>query len=112
MDMELNEYQKRALDTASYPNKYKIIYAAMGLGNEAGEVMGKVKKWLRGDDGDGAMSDERKLALRDELGDVLWYLAVLANDLELSLDEVAKVNIGKLKSRKDGNVLKGDGDKR
>lgn len=110
--MEFNEYQKKALHTALYPDKYKVIYAAMGLGNEAGEVMGKVKKWLRGDDGDGTMSEERKQALKEELGDVLWYLAILARDLELNLDDIAKINIEKLKSRKERDTLKGDGDKR
>ena len=110
--MEFTEYQKLALKTALFPKKYKIIYSAMGLGNEAGEVLGKVKKWLRGDDGDGEMSEERKLALKDELGDVLWYLAVLARDLNLDLDEIAKLNIDKLKSRKERGALKGDGDKR
>jgi NTP pyrophosphatase (non-canonical NTP hydrolase) len=111
-DMELNEYQKKALDTALYPEKYKIVYPALGLGNEAGEVMGKIKKWLRGDDGEGVMSDERREGLKGELGDVLWYLAVLARDLDISLEDVAKENIEKLQSRKERGALKGDGDKR
>lgn len=110
--MELNEYQKKALETALFPEKYKVIYAAMGLGNEAGEVLGKIKKWLRGDDGDGDMSEERRLALKEELGDVLWYLAVLANDLGLDLNNIAEINIEKLKSRNERGKLKGDGDKR
>ncbi len=110
--MEFNEYQKKALETALYSEKYKVIYPAFGLGNEAGEVLGKIKKWLRGDDGEGEMNEERKLALRDELGDVLWYLAVLARDLGFELDEVAKLNIEKLKSRKERGALHGDGDKR
>jgi len=110
--MELNEYQKKALTTALYPEKYKIIYPAMGLGNETGEVMGKVKKWLRGDDGEGAVSDERKEMLKGELGDVLWYLSILAHDLDLSLDNIAKAKIDKLQSRKERNALKGDGDTR
>ena len=84
----------------------------MGLGNETGEVMGKVKKWLRGDDGEGAVSDERKEMLKGELGDVLWYLSILAHDLDLSLDDIAKANIDKLQSRKERNALKGDGDTR
>ncbi|MEK7148030.1 MAG: nucleoside triphosphate pyrophosphohydrolase family protein [Patescibacteria group bacterium] len=95
-----------------FPEKYKVIYAAMGLGNEAGEVLGKIKKWLRGDDGDGDMSEERRLALKEELGDVLWYLAVLANDLGLDLNNIAEINIEKLKSRNERGKLKGDGDKR
>jgi len=110
--MELNEYQKKALETAIYPEKYKVIYAALGLGNEAGEVMGKIKKWLRGDDGEGEMSPERKELLKGELGDVLWYLAVLAKDLDLDLADIASANIEKLHSRKDRGQIMGDGDKR
>ena len=110
--MELNEYQKKALTTAGHAEKYKIIYPALGLGNEAGEVMGKVKKWLRGDDGEGAMSAERKEAIKGELGDVLWYLAVLAHDLGLPLEDVAQKNVEKLQSRKERGTIKGDGDKR
>jgi NTP pyrophosphatase (non-canonical NTP hydrolase) len=110
--MKLNEYQKKALRTAFHPKKYKIIYPALGLGNETGEVMGKIKKWLRGDDGAGKMNKERKNALKEELGDVLWYLAVLAYDLGLSLDDIAKVNLDKLQSRKKRGKLQGDGDKR
>lgn len=110
--MELNEYQKKALETALYPEKYKVIYPGLGLGNEAGEVMGKIKKWLRGDDSHGTMSEERREALKGELGDVLWYLAVLANDLELDLDDIARTNVEKLNSRKERGTIKGDGDKR
>src|SRR3989338_4058661 len=110
--MNLNEYQKKALTTAGYDEKYKVIYPALGLGNEAGEVLGKVKKWLRGDDGEGIISNERKDALKEELGDVLWYLAVLSHDLGLSFDDVAKTNINKLQSRNKRGTIKGDGDKR
>ncbi|MEK7564181.1 MAG: nucleoside triphosphate pyrophosphohydrolase family protein [Patescibacteria group bacterium] len=110
--MELNEYQKQALTTAGHPDKYKIIYPAMGLGNEAGEVLGKIKKWLRGDDGDGPMSEERKEALKGELGDVLWYLAVLAHDLDIPLEDIGKNNVDKLKSRQARGKLLGDGDNR
>ncbi len=111
--MELNEYQKKALTTAAYSQKYKILYPALGLGEESGEVMGKVKKWLRGDDGDdGVMSAERKQALKEELGDVLWYLAVLSKDLGLELEDVAQTNVVKLKSRKERGVIKGNGDNR
>lgn len=57
--MDFKKYQKRALTTALYPKKYKIIYPALGLGNEAGEVLGKIKKWLR-DEEEKKMSEERK----------------------------------------------------
>jgi len=110
--MKFNEYQKKALTTALYKKKCKIIYPALGLGSEVGEVMGKIKKWLRGDDGNGKMSKERKQALKEELGDVLWYVAVLSRDLGLSLDEIAKVNVAKLRSRQKRKMLRGDGDKR
>ena len=110
--MEFNEYQKKALSTAVYPEKYKIIYTAVGLGNEAGEVLGKIKKWMRGDDGEGQMSEERRQAIKEELGDVLWYIAVLAHDLDLPLDEIAQKNVDKLQSRKERGTIRGDGDKR
>lgn len=111
--MELNEYQKKALLTAVYDDKYKIIYPALGLAEETGEVVGKVKKWLRGDDGLGeAMSEERKEALKGELGDVLWYLSALAADLGMTLEEVANFNINKLQSRMNRGAIKGDGDQR
>ena len=110
--MEFDEYQKKALETAGYEEKYKILYPALGLGNEAGEVLGKIKKWLRGDDGAGVMSPERAEAIKDELGDVLWYLAVLARDLDVKFEDIAKINLDKLKSRKNRGLIKGDGDKR
>ncbi len=110
--MELNEYQKEALKTAKYPEKYRIIYPALGMGDEVGEVLGKIKKWLRGDDGVEEITTERKEALKLEMGDVLWYLSSLARDLDFSLDEIAKANIEKLKSRSDRGVIKGSGDYR
>jgi NTP pyrophosphatase (non-canonical NTP hydrolase) len=110
--MELNEYQKKAIDTAAYPDEYKIIYPALGLSEEAGEVAGKVKKWLHGDDGDGEISAESKEALKLELGDVLWYLSILSRDLGFSFDDIAVANIQKLKLRKEKGVIKGNGDNR
>lgn len=110
--MELNEYQNQALKTNISLEKYKIIYPALGLGNEAGEVLGKIKKWLRGDDGEGQMSKERIETLKGELGDVLWYLAVLADDLGLDLNEIAEKNLSKLQSRQEKGKLMGDGDTR
>lgn len=111
--MDLNEYQKKAVVTALYDQKHKIVYPALGLGNEAGEVLGKIKKWMRGDDGvEGAISEERKEAIKGELGDVLWYLAALARDLDLNLGDIAEANIQKLQSRQERGAIKGDGDKR
>ncbi|MBP6925448.1 MAG: nucleoside triphosphate pyrophosphohydrolase family protein [Candidatus Pacebacteria bacterium] len=108
--MTFDEYQKTAELTAKYPDKHKIIYAALGLGNESGEVLGKIKKWIRGDDGDDAMTEERRQDLKGELGDVLWYVTILSRDLGFSLDEVAEYNNKKLLDRLERGKLHGDGD--
>jgi len=110
--MQFDEYQKTAELTAKYPDKYKILYGAMGLGNESGEVLGKIKKWMRGDDGEGDMSEERKQDLKGELGDVLWYLTILTRDLGFTLDEVAEYNNKKLLDRLERGKIQGDGDTR
>lgn len=110
--MDLNEFQKKAIETAMYPEKHKIIYPALGLGDESGEVLGKIRKWLREDDGSGEMTHERKESIKGELGDVMWFVSNLANDLGFALEDVAKFNIEKLQSRKERGVIKGDGDNR
>jgi NTP pyrophosphatase (non-canonical NTP hydrolase) len=80
------------------------------LANEAGEVAGKVKKIFR--DRAGVISDADREALKQELGDVLWYLAQICTELDLSLQEVAEANLTKLFSRLERNAIKGDGDTR
>ena len=105
--ISLNSYQKAAEGFKVFPEKYAIIYPALGLTEEAGEVAGKVKKWLRGD-----KPELDKEALKKELGDVLWYLASLAGDLGFTLEDVAKTNIEKLTERKKTNTIKGSGDDR
>jgi len=104
-NMNLNEYQKEARATAIYPVNACVIYPAMGLANEAGEVLGKVKKMIR----DGTLDKEATLK---ELGDVLWYVAVLADDLHTNLSDVAKQNLDKLRSRQERGTLQGSGDNR
>lgn len=106
--MTLDEYQAAARRTAVYP--MPIVYPALGLAGEAGEVAEKVKKMLR-DDG-GVMTDARKDALIKETSDVLWYVANMAADLGVPLSEVAAVNLAKLADRKARGVLKGEGDER
>jgi len=101
--MNFNEYQKEAVKTAIYTDP--IIYPALGLGNEAGEVQGKVKKWLRDDTFD-------KDAIAAEIGDVLWYIAALCRDLEIDMAEVALKNLSKLKSRQERGTIQGSGDDR
>jgi len=87
-----------------------VIYPALGLAGEAGEVCNKTKKILR-DDG-GRMTEEKRTQLIDELGDVLWYVANLATDLGVTLDEVARINLAKLNSRKERGTITGSGDNR
>lgn len=107
--MTLNEYQHAALETAVYPEEYRIIYPALGMTGEAGEVADKVKKVIRDY---GSFTDERKREIVKEIGDVLWYCAVLANDLGYTLEEVGIINIEKLKSRKERGCIGGSGDNR
>lgn len=109
--MTLNEYQEHALETAVYPEKYKVVYPALGLAGEAGETADKIKKVLRGDDG-GVLTDEKRQAVAMEIGDVLWYCATLANDLGYDLDTIAQMNYAKLKSRQERGKLSGSGDNR
>jgi NTP pyrophosphatase (non-canonical NTP hydrolase) len=104
--MTFEEYQQAARSTALYPAEHRVTYPALGLVGEAGEIANKIKKTLRGD----KPIDRDMLA--DEIGDVLWYLAALANDLDLSLDDIARRNVEKLSDRKARGVIKGDGDRR
>ena len=92
--MNFDEYQLKVQETALYPENAKIIYPALGLTGEAGELAIQVKKIIR-DDG-GNLTPERKEKIVDELGDVLWYCAALASDIEMSLDAIAQANLLKL----------------
>lgn len=89
---------------------HPIVYPTLGLANEAGEVAGKVKKIFR--DRGGVITPEDREALKYELGDVLWYLAQICTELDLTLEEVAAANIEKLFSRLERDAIRGDGDKR
>lgn len=122
--MNLNDYQLKTSVTAIYPstelaflgasgNVYdqrpsEFIYPALGLVEEAGEVAGKIKKWIR----DGTDYHELRASVKKELGDVLWYAAQVASTFALTLDEVAEANLDKLKSRQERGVLNGSGDNR
>lgn len=105
--MNANMYQEAALRTAVYPREVHTLYPAIGLVNESGELLGKVKKTLRGD-----VDFYPKEAIIDELGDVLWYAAVLANDLGVTLGSVLQRNLDKLEDRAKRGVIKGNGDNR
>ncbi len=109
--MEFSEYQTRSRATAQYPSiGHPVVYPVLGLANEAGEVAGKIKKVFR--DKGGEISAETREALQSELGDVLWYLAQVCTELEISLDEVAESNIAKLFDRQARGKIRGDGDNR
>ena len=109
MDFQL--YQERCRDTARYPDAgANPIYPTLGLCGEAGEVADKVKKVLR--DRQGSFSPEVIADLQLELGDVLWYVAQLATELGLELEQIAQTNLDKLASRAARNVIGGSGDRR
>lgn len=90
--MTFDEYQKFTSTTAYYPEGTAIGYCALGLAGEAGEVANNVKKIIR---------DQKDLtaAIVDELGDVLWYVARLADELGVDLSEVVDFNVEKLERR-------------
>lgn len=104
-------YQRESRKTWSLIHTdHAIVYPTLGLVNEAGEVAGKVKKLFR--DKGGQITPEDREALKYELGDVLWYLAQICTELELSLQEVAEANLTKLFDRLERGAIRGDGDKR
>ena len=89
---------------------HPIVYPTLGLTNEAGELAGKIKKIFR--DKGGVIGAEDREALKQELGDVLWYLTQIATELDLSMAEVAEANLTKLLSRLERGKIQGDGDNR
>lgn len=134
--MTFSEYQEAANKTAIYKheianmmvgvsagihtaealdNLYKIqrtlqlCYAVLGLG-EVGEVQGKIKKIIR--DAAGNITEETRMKVAQELGDVLWYVAQVCDELNISMGMVAETNVAKLKSRAERGVIKGSGDER
>ncbi len=109
--MDFSSYQTKSRKTAKYPSiGHPVVYPTLGLTNEAGEVAGKIKKIFR--DKSGVISAADREALKGELGDVLWYLAQVCTELEISFDEVAEHNIEKLYSRLERGKIGGDGDNR
>jgi NTP pyrophosphatase (non-canonical NTP hydrolase) len=104
-DLTLNEYQRKARTTAIYPAGAAILYPALGLAGEAGEVANKAKKIIR----DNKLDRE---GMAKELGDCLWYIATLAKDLGYNMSDIAQNNLDKLERRKKNNKIKGSGDDR
>ena len=107
---DLDMYQQVAKTTAIYPREQAIIYPTLGLTGEAGEVANKVKKIIR----DGSNSKDERLVseIKSEIGDCLWYIAVLASDFDIKLSDIASANLEKLAIRKKNNTIHGSGDNR
>jgi len=107
---DLDMYQKVAKTTAIYPREQAIIYPTLGLTGEAGEVANKVKKIIR----DGSDKNDERLVqdISAEIGDCLWYIAVLASDIGVKLSDIASNNLEKLANRKKNNTIHGSGDTR
>lgn len=103
--MNIDDYTIWTRTTAIYPENEALQYLALGLCSEAGEVAGKIKKYIR----DGGFSSEE---IEKELSDVFWYLARLADTLGVSCSEILDVNVKKLEDRKARDVLRGSGDNR
>lgn len=100
----MNQYQRKAVETAIFPKENALAYLALGLAGEAGEVANKIKKVIRDD----APTD----GIAAELGDVLWYIAVLADHLAEDLNTLAAANLYKLSQRAANGTLQGSGDNR
>ena len=108
--MDFTTYQQKSRETAIYKSELKLLYPALGLAGEAGEVCEKIKKIYRDKDGD--MSSNDRLDIRKELGDVLWYISQIACDIDVTLASVATANLEKLRVRKENGTLGGSGDDR
>lgn len=108
---DFDEYQKKSKKTAIYPDRGKnFIYPTLGLLGEVGEIANKIKKIIRDDDG--KLSKGRRAEISSEIGDVMWYVAQLATELNLKLSDIARENLKKLLSRLKRNKIKGSGDNR
>lgn len=119
-----NEYQNEAVKQnisldkfkENYPDTNKklitlmaVAYDGLGLG-EAGEVQGKIKKIIR--DNGGIITPEAIDEIKSELGDTLWYIASMCENLGITLEDVAKANIEKIHDRNARGVRRGSGDNR
>ena len=104
-------YQEKACETAIFPKKQAMEYLTLGLTGESGEIANKVKKFIR----DGATKDEylaKRIEIGYEIGDVLWYCAVLAEELEMNLGHIMEKNLEKLADRHKRGKISGSGDNR
>ena len=107
---DLDMYQQVAKTTAIYPREQAIIYPTLGLTGEAGEVANKVKKIIR--DGTSKNNENLVQEISAEIGDCLWYISVLADDIGVKLSDIANNNLIKLENRKKKGTIHGSGDDR
>ena len=108
--MKFSEYEELVKETAIYPATHRILYPALGMAGEAGEVANKVKKLVR--DGLDSQPENWRQEIAKEIGDVLWYCAALAHDLNVPMALIAAQNKDKLLARKEKGTLGGSGDNR
>lgn len=119
--MNANSYQGKAHEFASYGGN--AMYPALGLAEEAGEVCGKIAKFIRHNDGMTPQDVEKsssplmreevvkfRTALMSELSDVMWMVAEIATLNGLGLGEIMEYNIIKLAERKNKGLIDGSGD--
>ena len=106
IDFGMNAYQQRTNATAIYPKESALQYLSTGLAAEVGEFCGKVAKCYRGDHGIDSVG------AAGELGDILWFVAQLAQHLNYDLADIATANLNKLRSRAERGTLRGNGDNR
>ena len=106
MCMDATEYQSLAADTAVHPEgDDAIVYLALGLAGEAGEVAESIKKWQRGASAEGELDTERLEDVPEEVGDVIWYAARLTDELGHDFSDVLEGNVEKLDARNKANEL-------
>jgi NTP pyrophosphatase (non-canonical NTP hydrolase) len=111
-------YQEFVRESAIFPKRLGIIYCALKLAGEAGEVSEKIGKAIRDNGaydevtGELVLAPEKRLDLLKELGDVTWYITALAAELGSTLEEVIETNVEKLQSRRARGVIQGSGDNR
>lgn len=109
--MDFNEYQDFTTSTVKYPKEdMELWYTALGLAGETGEVCEKIKKLYRDDNG--ILTEAKRLQIKREMGDVLWYMAQMARVLGYTFSSIPEENIKKLKDRTKRGVVQGDGDNR
>ena len=109
------EYSDAVWSFAAYPDRgNNLLYPALGLTGESGEVAEKIKKLWRNEGHTSAagLTPEKKHDLVKELGDVLWYINAMCREIGVPLQDVAALNAAKLADRAQRNVIHSEGDDR